>query len=285
MISTLAGTDPSFPKNLWDLLLPMVDMTLAILRPSCIIANTSSWDFIHRKNPFDFTKTPFGPAGCKVLVYESAASRSSMSDHGVEGYFIGPALEYYRCFTVYIPSTKSIRISDTVSWHINDPTHTLSNHTTNDTIQLAIISFTDKLLVTSDVSEKNHINRCIAALQQLILPPSQYDATIQPNQLPLPVSPIIESTTYVPLTTAPISPENITTTDSTTVTHQRVHIDTTNPTCTVQPKKVYFDTAPPQRVSAPTYDSVPTQSTTDAPQHKPLQQLPTNNVKSVEKYL
>ena len=261
-ISTLAGVDPSFPKNLWDLLLPFIDMTLAILRTSGIIANTSSWDFVNRENPFDFQKTPFGPAGCKVLVYENASSRASMADHGIEGYFIGPALDYYRCFSVYIPSTKSIRVCDTVSWHTHDPTHLLSDLSTNETIQLAISSFNEKIIVTSNPIEKDHLSQCIKALNHLLVntantlpPPANLPAT----PLPIPTAHRYKLRSAVPL--------------------QRVPVPTTDP---VPPVPV---TAQVQRVSARNGEPVPVTVPSLVPsltqsQSNPILQPTTETVKT-----
>ena len=50
------------------------------------------------------------------MVYESPVQRTSFGPHGVEAWYIGPALEHYRCFKCYVPSTASVRCADTVEW-------------------------------------------------------------------------------------------------------------------------------------------------------------------------
>ena len=65
------------------------------------------------------------PPGTKVLVHEKPSQRGTWAPHGIEGYYIGPALEHYRCYTVNINNTKADRIADTLEWFphcVNMPT-------------------------------------------------------------------------------------------------------------------------------------------------------------------
>jgi hypothetical protein len=39
-----------------------------------------------------------------------------MAQHGQDGWYIGPALEHYRCYTVYITKTRGDRIVETVEF-------------------------------------------------------------------------------------------------------------------------------------------------------------------------
>lgn len=135
-VACRAGVDKSFPANLWDELLDQVDLTLNVLRPCGNIANTSAWDYTC--GAYDYKTHPIGPVGAKVLVYESPEERTSFADHGIEGFYVGPAWKHYRCFRVWIPSTQSFRISDTLSWHLHDPFGLLSNHSATDSITDAI---------------------------------------------------------------------------------------------------------------------------------------------------
>ena len=134
--ATRAGTDKSFPANLWDELLPHVDMTLNILRPCNVEPNKSAWDFMCGE--WDYKRHPIGPAGAKVLVYENPESRASYADNGVEGFYLGYAPNHYRCHRVWIPSTRDFRDSDTLSWHLSDPFGLLSNHSATDDISRVI---------------------------------------------------------------------------------------------------------------------------------------------------
>lgn len=69
------------------------------------------------RGKFVFQDTPIAPPGTPVLVYESPHNRGSWAPHGVPGFYVGPALAHYRCYTVFIPKTCKTRVTDTLSWH------------------------------------------------------------------------------------------------------------------------------------------------------------------------
>jgi hypothetical protein len=113
-LSVLAGVDPTFPPYLWDLLLPQAELTLNLLRQSTLNPRISAWEFF--QGPFDFNKTPLGPVGCRVLIHAKPATRRSWDFRAKEGFYIGPALDSYRCFKLVRSDTKSQVISDTVEF-------------------------------------------------------------------------------------------------------------------------------------------------------------------------
>ena len=113
-ISILAGVDPTFPPYLWDLLLPQAELTLNLLRQSSLNPKISAWEYFN--GPFDFNKTPLGPVGCRVLIHAKPATRRSWDFRAKEGFYIGPALDSYRCFKLVKMDTKSQVISDTVEF-------------------------------------------------------------------------------------------------------------------------------------------------------------------------
>jgi len=51
-----------------------------------------------------------------VLVHEKPQQRSTWAPHALDGWYLGPALESYRCYNVWIWETRSERICDTLSW-------------------------------------------------------------------------------------------------------------------------------------------------------------------------
>ena len=65
---------------------------------------------------FDYNRTPLAPPGTRVLVHEKPSARDSWSPHGVDGWYIGPALESYGCFKVWIWDTRNERVCDTLEW-------------------------------------------------------------------------------------------------------------------------------------------------------------------------
>ena len=108
----LASRDPNFPLHLWDRLLPQAQLTLNLLRPS----RTNPSAYAQLFGQFDFNKTPIAPPGTRVLAHEKPAQRASWAPHGIEGWYIGPAMEHYRCWTIYIPKTNAVGITDTVTF-------------------------------------------------------------------------------------------------------------------------------------------------------------------------
>ena len=113
-ISILAGTDPNFPKDRWDLLLPQVELTLNLSRPSKLNPKVSAYTLIN--GAFDFNKTPLAPAGTKTIVHDVPTERASWAEHGSRGYYIGPALKHFCCYRNFMVGTKSIRTSNTVEF-------------------------------------------------------------------------------------------------------------------------------------------------------------------------
>jgi hypothetical protein len=63
---------------------------------------------------FISTVHPRRPPGTRVNAHEKPDTRASLDPHGVDGYYIGPALDTYRCYQVHITITKGTRIVDNV---------------------------------------------------------------------------------------------------------------------------------------------------------------------------
>ena len=95
-VAGLCSCDPSFPLSEWDRLLPQCDITLNHLRASRRQPRLSAHACLFGN--FDFNKTPLAVPGTKVLVHETPSQRRTFAPHGVEGYYVGPALEHYRCY-------------------------------------------------------------------------------------------------------------------------------------------------------------------------------------------
>ena len=78
----------------------------------------SAWAYIH--GAFDFNRTPIAPPGTHVRAHVKPDVRGSWAPHGLEGWYVGPAWDSYRCYTVWIVKTRAARICDTITWF---PTH------------------------------------------------------------------------------------------------------------------------------------------------------------------
>jgi len=114
-IAAHGTADPLFPLNMWDRTLEQVELTLNLLRGSAINPTISAWEQIH--GPYDFNAAPIAPIGVKVIIHEKPNHRESWAPHGVEGWYLGPALRHYRCYRVLAAHTMAERVTDTVAWH------------------------------------------------------------------------------------------------------------------------------------------------------------------------
>jgi hypothetical protein len=110
-VAALAIVDMNCPLQLWDEILPQVELTLNLLRFSCrnplISANHELY------GPFNFAKTPLAPHGTKALIYDAPKVRALWAPHATDGYYVGPAAKHYRCLRFYIPTTRWFRFADT----------------------------------------------------------------------------------------------------------------------------------------------------------------------------
>ena len=113
-ISCLATTDPTFPLTAWDYLLPQCDITLNLLRSSRRQPRLSAHACLFGN--FDFNRTPLSVPGTKVVVHDPPSQRYTFAPHGTVGYYVGPALEHYRCYTIFFPSTQRTRECISLQW-------------------------------------------------------------------------------------------------------------------------------------------------------------------------
>jgi hypothetical protein len=113
-LAILAGVDSAFPPYLWDLLLPQAELTLNLLQQATLNPQISAWEIF--QGPIDFNKMPLGPVDCHALIHAKPASHQSWDFCAKNGFYIGPALESYRCFKLVNADTKSQVISNTVKF-------------------------------------------------------------------------------------------------------------------------------------------------------------------------
>ena len=110
-IAGQASTDPIFPLSNWCRLLPQAELTLNVLRPSRLNHKLSA--YAQLEGAFDFNCTP---PGTRVIVHEKPTQRRTWAWHSVDGWYIGPAMDHYQCYRVWIPSTHTERIADTIQF-------------------------------------------------------------------------------------------------------------------------------------------------------------------------
>jgi hypothetical protein len=93
----LATCDPDFPLREWDKLIEQANITLNILRSSRSNPELSAWAFLFGE--FNFNKTPLAPPGTRSIAHVDANNQQSWDLHGEAGWYVGPALNHYRCVT------------------------------------------------------------------------------------------------------------------------------------------------------------------------------------------
>ena len=113
-IAGLCSVDKDFPIHLWDCLLPQALLSLNLLRGSRLNPKLSTWAQLHRN--FDFNQTPIAPPGICVIVHKKPDKHTSWSPHGVDGWYVGPALDSYSCYNVWVWDTRRVRICNTILW-------------------------------------------------------------------------------------------------------------------------------------------------------------------------
>jgi hypothetical protein len=100
--------------HLLDRLLPQAVIKLNMLGTSRI--NTKLSAATHIYGQYDFNRAPIAPPGTKIIAHEPPNRRRTRAPHGQDRWYIGPALEHYRCYTVYITKTRGERVVETVDF-------------------------------------------------------------------------------------------------------------------------------------------------------------------------
>ena len=115
IIATMCTADDNFPAYLWDKLLDQAELTLNHMRVCRSNEKVSAYEGMYGTK-YDFMAHPIAPAGIKVVVHDKPDQRPTWAAHGVDGYYLGPALDHYRCWRTWITRTQAVRISDTIAW-------------------------------------------------------------------------------------------------------------------------------------------------------------------------
>ena len=114
IIASLCPADPAFPLNLFDAVLPQIELTLNLLRPFGPNPSISAYEGLHRTT-YDFLQHPLAPIGTRVVIYESPDKRASWAPHGVKGFYLGPALDHHRTYRTWATATQHERLTATVA--------------------------------------------------------------------------------------------------------------------------------------------------------------------------
>jgi hypothetical protein len=140
-VTGLSSVDPTFPLHLWDKLLPQAEITLNLLRTSRLHPQLSAAAHFH--GLVDYNKTVFAPPGCKIIAHKKPGKRRTWAPHGQHGYSLGPAVHHYQCQHVYIFSTASERVIDTLEFYPHN--YQIPQLSSTDRLIMAAKNMTDAL--------------------------------------------------------------------------------------------------------------------------------------------
>jgi hypothetical protein len=157
-VAGLSSVDPSFPMHLWDRLLPQAEITLNLLRTSRLHPQLSA--AAHYHGLVDYSK---------IIAHTKPGNRRTWAPHGQHGYSLGPAMHHYRCQNVYISTTASERIVETLEFFPHN-------------YQMPKLSSTDRLLMaakeTTDAFQNPHPDVPFASVGDDTIAALAYLATI-----------------------------------------------------------------------------------------------------------
>ena len=77
--------------------------------------------------PFNYDATPIRPLGCDIIAHRKIGTSNYWDFRGAAGWYVGVALQHYRCHTIAEKATRAAQISDTVEFrhhHLTQPTVT-----------------------------------------------------------------------------------------------------------------------------------------------------------------
>jgi len=123
--------------------LNQAELTLNLLWGSRINPKLSAWAQVN--GLYDYNRTPLAPPGCRVLVHAKPQQSNTWSPHALDGWYVGPAVDSYCCYRVWIcdmvswfptkvalPTNSSADIIATTS--LQDIAHALANPTSRSPV-------------------------------------------------------------------------------------------------------------------------------------------------------
>ena len=106
--------DNNSPIYIWCHTANQADITLNILqttRTDPILLEYAQWF-----RDFFLNVTPMSPMGTKVITHEKLNQYATWRKHRVAGWYLGPALEHYWFYRVFVTNTRYERIANVVNF-------------------------------------------------------------------------------------------------------------------------------------------------------------------------
>ena len=118
---------------MWYNILTQTELTINLLRQANLNPRMSAWEYYN--GPFEYSATPLGTLGCKIMIHNTSNTRKYWDQIGREGFSIGPALHHYRCIQAIYGKTKALIITDTAEYlhrYLTQPHITAEERMTHD---------------------------------------------------------------------------------------------------------------------------------------------------------
>ena len=80
-----------------------------MMRASRVDPTKSAYEILN--GPYNWNRYPLASLGCKVVIYKDGDTRGSWALRRVDGWYLGPSKDHYRCDLYFIPKTRAYRIS------------------------------------------------------------------------------------------------------------------------------------------------------------------------------
>ncbi len=149
---------------------------------------------------------PHCPPGTRIIIHEKPSIRCSWAPHGIDGWYLGPALNSYHCYTVWATDTQAQRIADTIVWlpsTIPMPTASSTDYILariNDIVHALQFPSPNLPLAPLCDSQVQALKQLMAVLHGSISP-------IQPHATPAATLIVVPPITSVPINALPASPQ------------------------------------------------------------------------------
>ena len=102
----------STPAAIVRCMLLQAETTLNILRPTNISPTISAYAHIYGQHGFN--KMLLAPMGCVVLLHNKPDIRQTWDSYAIKRFYIETSREHYKCYKIWVKSTRSMWVADTI---------------------------------------------------------------------------------------------------------------------------------------------------------------------------
>ena len=115
----LNSVDDGLSMHFWDQQLVQAGQTLNLLQPTIINPVLSANNMVG--GPLGLNSTTMGLPGFNIIVHEKTGNRGSWAFHGVSRFYIGPFMNGYCTYKIYIPKMRAEQSENKVNFFHNQP--------------------------------------------------------------------------------------------------------------------------------------------------------------------